>query len=419
MHLPQKWKDLLGTQQNFLWFYGETLGIVSDVEHRIEPNLLYTWLDDRSFNKWFVPNGESVPLSSLKISIADKYDFRLRAFQSMENVLKKLGFARPNVRAVTKQMELPVIPTSPAVIVVCGPSCAGKTTTATWINDMHGLPHIEASDFMYKAFWERHGFKSKYAIVDFAVAALKNQPGIVASPVARYIAERGFNSVVVTGFRSLDEIIIFQDELPLDMKVELIYLDAAKDIRLSRAIKRNRDKVTPEKFLARDDKEEQMGLLDIRASPMCMYIENNSTIKSLFRTFEKKFKTTFDLGGLRLYAEKFETNLESLIIMALFENLNSLSWQNTSEIAASLNEIFGEKKSKTNVSRYFNQEYHPYFDARLRKYEGRLTSMIEYTLSATGISRAKALKSNYAKLPTRKSPEKSKVLQLSLFADFD
>lgn len=419
MHLPQKWKDLLGTQEDFLWFCGETQGTVTDVERHIDSNLLFTWLDDRSFNKWFVPDGERVPLSALRVSEADKYDFRLRAFQNMEAVLKKLSFVRPTFQTAIRQMELPIIPMAPAVIVVCGPSCAGKTTTATWINDVHGLPHIEASDFMYKAFWERHGVRTKYAIVDFAVAALESQPSIVASPIANYIVERGFNSVVVTGFRSMNEIDIFQAELPVNMKVELIYIDSGSDIRLERAIKRNRDRVTPEKFFARDNKEIKMGLLGIRENSASLHIENNSTIKSLFRTIQKKLKSTFDLGSVWKQTERFDSNLEALIIMALFENNGSLNWMNTSEITKSLNEIFSEKKSKTNVSRYFNQEYHPYFEARLRAYEGRVTTMIEYSLSATGISRAKGLKNNYTKWLSRKSPDKSMSVQLSLFVDSD
>jgi dephospho-CoA kinase/inosine/xanthosine triphosphate pyrophosphatase family protein len=419
MHLPQKWKGLLGTQQDFLWFCGETQGEVTNVERHIDSNLLFTWLDDRSFNRWFVPDGESLPLSALKISVADKYDFRLRAFQKMEAVLKKLSFVRPTFQTAIQQMELPVIPAAPAVIVICGPSCAGKTTTATWINDVYGIPHIEASDFMYKAFWERHGLRSKHAIVDFAVAALESEPSIVASPIANYIAERGFNSVVVTGFRSLNEVHIFQAELPFNMKVELIYIDAVAEIRLERAIKRNRDKVTPERFFARDEKEVKMGLLGIRENSASLHIENNSTVKKLGSMIEKKLKSTFDLGCLWASTEKFDSNLEALIIMALFENAGSLNWMNTSEVAASLNEIFGEKKSKTNVSRYFNQEYHPYFEARLRTYEGRSTTMIEYSLSATGISRAKGLKNNYAKWLSRKLPGKSTIVQLSLFANAD
>lgn len=417
MHLPQRWKDLLGMTDDFIWFYGETKGEICLTEQNIESNLLFTWLDDKSFNKWFIPEGASKPLSAMKIAEADIYDFRRRAFEKVGQVLDKLKFIQSKFVSSNKQMELPKIPVLPAVIVICGPSCAGKTTIATWINDMYGIPHIEASDFMYKAFWERHGLRSKYSIGDFAVAALESQPDIVALPIAKYIHEENFSIVIVTGFRSLDEVKIFREELPEDMKLELVYLNAKKEIRLARAIKRNRDKITSEKFFYRDVQEEKMGLLNISKYEKTVSIDNDFGINDLHLEFRRRFKTTFSLQNLVAQREKFESNLEALIIITLFNNINSAKWLNTSEISVSLNELFGESKRKTNVSRYFNQEYHPYFESKLRTYEGRATTTIEYSLSATGISKAKIIREHYSKWLARKSPEKTIVTQLSLFPD--
>ena len=33
-------------------------------ENEIKTNLVYPWLDNKTFNKWFIPDGVSVPLSA-------------------------------------------------------------------------------------------------------------------------------------------------------------------------------------------------------------------------------------------------------------------------------------------------------------------------------------------------------------------
>lgn len=415
LHLPKKWKELLGLHDDFLWITGEIHGTIAETEVEIEPNLVYPWLDDRSFNRWFVPNGCTVPISALKIEDADRNDFRAIAFEKLMLVLRKLQFVTERRPLSSEQLELPKVATIPSIFIITGPTCAGKTSIASWVNETYGIPHLEASDFMYKAFWERHGLRSAVRIGDFAEAALQTEPGIVAVPIARHVAEHQFTSVIVTGFRSPREIEIFRRALTPERKTELIFLEASQEIRLQRALSRNRDNVTPEKFVSRNAQEEKMGLSEIALLPDAKRVLNNSTLSSLYRTIIRKLGNFLDVHSARVITVRpGPIGLEQLILMTLLSTSGTNVWLTTTEIAGALNELFGERKSKNNVSRYFNQEFHPFFEAKLREANGRKTTTIEYRLSPTGISQAKLLKRIYPHVQYSRKGGRTQNEQLEL-----
>lgn len=415
MHLPPKWRELLGIDEDFIWVHGEIKGKVVDVDKNFEPNPVYPWLDNKTFNRWFVPEGATYPISALTIQEADSSDFRRLAFDKIVAVLKRLQLLQQPSLPAPVQLELPRVTELPSIFVVCGPTCAGKTTSAGWITDIYGIPHMEASDFMYKAFWDRHGLRSAIRIGDFAEAALKTQPGIVAGPLARHIAEKQFSAVVVTGFRAWEEIEIFREKLAFEKKVELIYLDVPADIRLARAIKRNRDNITPEKFAKRDAQEAKMGLGRIAAEQVTRHFDNSGSLVTFYRRLRTKYHWAFSMHAEFPWHTKLDANLESLILVTLLEFRDSDNWLTTTEIAAKLNVKFEVEKSKNNVSRYFNQEFHPYFEARLRTLNGRKTTSVEYRLSSTGIGEAKLLlRALVIPHHQRKSPSKSMSGQMLL-----
>ncbi|WP_419204691.1 non-canonical purine NTP pyrophosphatase [Bordetella trematum] len=397
MHLPPRWRTLLNTTDRYLSMVGESHGVIADYERKIQPNLVYPWLDDKTFNKWFVPDGASGPISTLDIKEADLADFRARAFAEITSALRgKLSFLTSRKEPGADQLQIPGIVTYPSIFVICGPSCSGKSTTANWMRDKYRLLHIEASDFMYKAFWERHGPGTGVRIGDFAEAALQTQPGIVAQPIARFLREIGTSAAVVTGFRSTKEVEIFRQEVGSSIKVALMYLNASVQNRLDRAIKRGRDGVTPEKFMKRDAQEIRMGLPDIAELPDVELQTNDGSLAELYRAVRIRYRK-----ALRVYTSDKERRaqrrqphrdqLEGLILRTLLLELPTGKWLSTTEIAAALNRRFKEAKSKNNVSRYFNQEFHSYYELRFRERDGKQTGVLEYRLSATGISRAKQM----------------------------
>jgi adenylate kinase family enzyme/inosine/xanthosine triphosphate pyrophosphatase family protein len=406
LHLPYRWRELLGTSHGYLWVHGEVEGAIANEEIQIQQNLVYPWLDNKTFNRWFVPNGASLPVSALDISDANKYDFRARAFSNIVDILNKLQLIQTEYQGTTFnkettnnlfQLDLPRLQTPPTVFVICGATCAGKTTTAAWLTDTYSIPHLEASDFMYCAFWVRHGLRSSIKIGDFAAAALLTQPDIVATPIADHILTTKYNSVIVTGFRSNKEIDIFKNILHHTLKVEVIFLEAEYEIRLNRAIKRNRDEITPIKFEIRNKQEEDMGLQKIKENSVT--ISNNLSPENLFSDIKKKYSHTFKLTEFLPPTIAPATGLEQYILMTLYELTN---WKTTTEIATKINDLYKNGKNKNNVSRYFNQGFHPYYEVRVRTKGNKKTNTLEYKLSATGISLAKLLKKIHANHNTKR-----------------
>jgi len=421
MHLPQRWRTLLNTTDRYLSVVGESHGLIADRERKIQPNLVYPWLDDKTFNKWFVPVGASGPISTLDIEDADRADFRARAFEQITSVLRnKLSFLANRQEPGADQLQIPGIATYPSIFVICGPSCAGKSTTANWMRDQYNLLHIEASDFMHKAFWERHGPGTGVRIGDFAEAALQTQPGIVAQPIARFLRETNSSGAVVTGFRSTKEVEIFRQDVGSSAEVALMYLNASVPIRLDRAIKRGRDGVTPEKFEKRDAQEIRMGLPDIAALPNVVLQANEGSLPELYGAVRTRYRKalrvyTSDKERRALRKQPHRDQLEGLILRTLLAELPTDKWLTTTEIAAALNRRFNEAKSKNNVSRYFNQEFHPYYELRFRERDGKRIGVLEYRLSATGISRAKQMHTApEVRRHQKRGSERAENAQLSL-----
>jgi len=107
--------------------------------------------------------------------------------------------------------------------------------------------------------------------------------------------------------------------------------------------------------------------------------------------------------------------LEGLILRTLLAELPTKKWLTTTEIAAALNRRFNEVKSKNNVSRYFNQEFHPYYELQFRERDGKKSKTLEYRLSATGISSAMQMKdAPEPRQNRRRSTGRTENTQLSL-----
>lgn len=410
VHLPERLRDAARLVGRYLHVRGEVHGRICDSESPIEANLVYPWLDTKSFNKWFVPDGMLMPLSKLEIQDADRADFRASAFEKVADVLRSLHLLTGDVAPREMQLSLTNVPRVASLYVICGPTCVGKTTLAEWLDDKWGVRHIEASDFMRKAFWERHGLTAKAAIGDFAEAALRTEPHIVAQPIAALISEQHLHTAVVTGFRSPHEIEALRYYLHDDIIVETVFLSADYEIRFKRALKRNRQAETPESFLRRNEQEQRMGLDEIGKLPCTHHVANNGSLAKLYRSFN-----AFYGGALRILAggdshASTDAALQNAILLTLYASQNRSMKFTTTEIAARINELYDLGKHKDNVSRYFNQEYHPYFKASRRENSGP----IEYSLSATGISAAKALEKQPSPVASRRRAKKSPVQQLEL-----
>lgn len=387
----------LGVQYKI--FTSQVDGSITEQEHKVSTQPLYPWLSQKTFNKWFVPNGCGMPMSLLDIEEADKHDFRVGAFKKM------LQFLHENqiIKTIDEDNQLRVeqlnLFKQVGNFIVCGPSCAGKTTLADYLVNNYNYYHVEASDFMYLSYYERHGTNSDVLIGDFAEDALKNNPAVVADQIIEHIKKNKSIPIVITGFRDPREIESFLSNYKGDFGINIVYVDTDQGIRYIRFIKRGRDpldeNVTLDDFKKKDEQQNNMGLPLIKTQLSSTIITNNETFEDYYSCFEKQFAN--QLMSSKEYIVRatpklfMKGRLQTAIVLTLLDQSNLKKYYTTTEIAHLINansKYSSNPKSKNNVSRYFNQNFHPYFE--VSKNDGYTS----YRLSQTGIAYAKFLKNN-------------------------
>jgi adenylate kinase family enzyme/inosine/xanthosine triphosphate pyrophosphatase family protein len=371
----------------YIAFTSSSEGHIVKKEISFKTQPLYPWLNNKTFNKWFVPNGETVPISKLPINKADKYDFRAGAFNDMYAFLKAHNYLKADLSY--EQLEL----FEPVAFIICGPSCAGKTTLSSFLQDKYNYYHFEASDFMYLSYYDTHGVKSAVTIGDFAEDALKKDPDIVTDQILKYLRHFKHIPIVVTGFRSPIEISQFLKKYRGGLNIEVVYVEADDKIRFNRNIERNRSDVVDnfEKFQKKDLQQFKMGLTTIKDRFENGILENNESLDELYELFESKYQNQLQ-GGLTNYYKRLpETfkrrSLENVVIQILYDN--TLRSYTTTEISHLIKKsLISLPKNKNNISRYFNQNFHPFYEITFE--DGKTT----YRLSQTGKSYGKWINRN-------------------------
>jgi adenylate kinase family enzyme len=339
-----------------------------------------------------VPNGEALPLGALPIDSADRHDFRFQAFSKLVEWLRAAALVPAVVPKKRTQLELKLASKNLSGVVICGPSCAGKTTLAEYIRTEYGWYHFEASDFMYRAMYERNGPAQTHAIATFARQVLQVEPDIVSSQILQHVHGRPDVPFVVTGFRAPEEIEHFLGGLPASAEVLLIYLDATADLRFERYLARKREAtVTREAFDLRDEQQFSMGLDRMCNEIEMIPMENNESKGAMYERFNSLLNAQHlhvrKLKGAPMILTKSPNAnpLEKAILLSLLDVEQKEAYFTTAEVAKLINNAgtaTGVHKSKDNVSRYFNQDFYPYFEITIERNKRR------YRLSSTGRSEA-------------------------------
>ena len=391
LHIPEPERLKLGIKDAFLQFTGESHGHIVDQEYEFQTNPVFPWLDNKTFNKWFIPEGFAVPISMLPIEQADNVDFRCKSIGAMLDWMQSNGLItqyKPPIRH-DRQSFFPFIKNN--VFLVSGYPCAGKTTIGEHLSTSNGFHHIEASDFMRHAYHQHHGYTSEIPLETFAAEILTVYPETVVEGVLAEIKKSGHSNIIITGFRSPEETEIFAEQYDGSGEVETIFLSADAAARFERSRKRDREDALPslEKFIQRDSIQQEMGLGSIE-NQYEFTVENKADIES----FHQEFKLNFKLESDPLDQEhvkninRFEHSLEGRILLFfLIDELrfNRKEKYTTTEISHRTQQMFTANKVETfkdNVSRYFNFRSHPYFRAHPSD------SVVKFSLSATGRSRA-------------------------------
>ncbi len=392
LFMTEELKSILGIVEDYKVFKSTAYGTITEREYEFDTNILYPWLDDKTFNKWFVPRGYDKPVSMLDIEQADAGDFRKGAFKQMLEFLNKCGVIEEKHLGDT---QLPI--QFYDNFIVCGKTCAGKTTIGKYLVDEFGYFHIEASEFMTLKLLETHGAKSGVDKHLFAAKVLDTDPLFVVHRLIEYLQEHSiFDGFVITGFRTRDEVEAFQRSF-LSVRLQLVFLDSKFEERFTRWMNRKReiDNYMEERFKEIDKIQEEMGVGEIANMQGVISLENNiEGVSYLHKRFRKFFLPHTSQEKVRIDKKVLKTldiQLESaiLITLALEYRKDETKAFTTTEISHLVNQYFRvRKRSKNNVSRYFNQSYYVYYEI---KYENRKN---RYKISPIGYSEAMMILKN-------------------------
>ncbi|ESW95554.1 hypothetical protein X769_29075 [Mesorhizobium sp. LSJC268A00] len=389
LYVPTNYRNSWGVTSEYIVFHGEQRGSIVDQERDYATNLVYPWLDNRSFNRWFQPEGCDAPLGSLPIEVADRVDFRRKSFQQLFRFLDERRYSS----AASIQMQLPL--DHKPNIILCGYTCAGKTAASHYLARAFGYLHVEASDFMYLSYYYRHGYRGMLSIGDFAESALAQKPTIAAEKVAEYILDNLSEPIVISGFRAQQEIIHLEKELALCGKYfTRRFVAADEQVRFERLLARARpgDDLSIGEFRARDHQQQRMGLEVIRQSPGVLVLSNDGSMQNYLDSIsqlvgaESKNEINVD-ASLNSLAKISDIGLQDAILIALlsvWKDDETRKFYTTTEMANLISTVFPRinPKHKDNVSRYFNQDYYVFYEIFGNK------NAKKYRLSNTGYGMA-------------------------------
>lgn len=386
LFLTEDLKNELRINDDFIIFNSTAEGYVTEKEYSIKTQMLYPWLDNNTFNKWFVPSGYSKPVSLLNINEADAGDFRKGAFKQMCDFLVDKGVIKSR-RYVDHQTHLQFYEN----FVVCGRTCAGKSTIGKYLVDKYGYYHIEASEFMTQRLLETQGTMSNVDKHEFASEVLKVDPLFVVNRIVDYLHENGIiDRFVITGFRTRAEVEEFKKSFH-GSRVNFVYVNSNYEERCKRWMRRHRevDLYTEDRFKAIDEVQVGMGVGDI-AEMKGIHIFDNSIdgLALLYNGFRYKFlrgvlQEPIEIKIRNLKSKVITLEKAILITLAIEYQKDETKSFTTTEIAHLVNKYFRVfERSKNNVSRYFNQAYYVYYEV---KYENRKN---RFKISPIGYSEA-------------------------------
>ena len=197
-----------------------------------------------------------------------QYDFRVQALVQLIDRLEEFAFAL-NATAPTYskrydagEPQAALFPFNRSIIIVIGPTCAGKTTFGSYVQQNHGSQFIDASSVVRIMREERE--REKEDIADFAHELLETEgPDVVARYIASKFISRPIDSgIVISGFRAIEEVEFFRNEYS---NVRVISVEAPPRMRYDRYLHRNtRIRLhTFDAFRRHDERQHSLGLLRV------------------------------------------------------------------------------------------------------------------------------------------------------------
>lgn len=385
LYIPAAYRKMLHITTEYQVFVSFVCGRVTEEEVCLDTQYAYPWLDNKTFNKWFIPDGCNRPLSTLNINEANLYDFRRGAFEDMLAFMH-INKKEPIIHKLSVPLTLPFVPS----FVICGQMCVGKSSVGQYLANNYGFYHIEASQFMTMRFWEFFGPETTMDIHKFAEDILREDPLFVVKQIVTFLEKKKITSkFVITGLRTPSEIEYLVSVMSL-IDLQYVYMDANEDIRYARWKKRHRENEqhTQNRFAEICKLQDGMGVKRLADEARMYHLTNNYTeLSELYSAIDLRWNLKETEKNVKVYnvASKATISLEKSILYVLYHNLGKRKYLTTNEISQQIKKLLGVEKNKNNISRYFHQKYYPYYEINYNQ------EKTHYRLSSIGVSEVKRL----------------------------
>lgn len=168
------------------------------------------------------------------------------------------------------------------IFCIVGPSCAGKTTCAEYIQNETSIPFIEASDSVER---RRDTHAPDMPILEFAEKRLeKDGKETFARDVASLIDDHRTHHIIVSGFRTYEEVNHLRNKYS---EVRLYGVYANSLLRFQRKKQRdNPDRdYSYKQFILKDFREYQFGITELLQNASEVIV-NESTFDDFFEKID-------------------------------------------------------------------------------------------------------------------------------------
>ncbi|MDZ5698698.1 non-canonical purine NTP pyrophosphatase [Chelativorans sp. M5D2P16] len=312
----------LPTLSRPVFFHGETSGYVAEAPPAFTTSPQYPWLTPDTFNGWFVPEGTNRRLGEMEFEESLPYDFRAKSLtlliERLEELNAVINLGRWNhvvrqaadaEREVGSQLSLLPLDRR-EVLIVIGHKCAGKSTFSDFLMGQRtGVFALEGSTLL-RQIAEEEGITISNS-ADAMAFLEKRGWDIVAKRAADYIARENADINIVTGMRTVEEVLWLRSKLPA---ARVVLIEADPRTRFERHVKRARsdDAQTFKEFTRLDEEQMRFGALRVAHEIADVVVRNDSDLRSYFRRIDELVSTIDTLPDGRQSPSELHRSLRAL-----------------------------------------------------------------------------------------------------------
>ena len=284
-----------------IFFHGETSGQIAESAPAFDASPQYPWLTPETFNGWFVPDGSDRRLGEMEFEESLAFDFRAKSLTLLIERLEELN-AAANLgrwnhvarRSADADLEvgsqLSLLPTDRRdVLIVIGHKCAGKSTFSDFLTGQRsGVFALEGSTLLRQIAAEE-GVEIANSVDAMAFLEKRNWD-IVAKRAAEYIARENADLSIITGMRTVEEVLWLRSNLP---SARVVLVEADPRTRFERHVKRARpdDAHTYKDFAMLDEEQMRFGALRVAHEIADVVIRNDADLGSYWRRIDELVNT--------------------------------------------------------------------------------------------------------------------------------